>query len=898
MRTIYSILIFAFYSLTVSAQQGIISGIVSDSLTRENIGYASVRLLNQSDSSFVNGGVTNTQGKFKVQALPGKYHIEVSYLGYKTYRKHISTSSAKPDSDIGMVYLINDSLLLDEAVITAKIPDIVVKGDTIEYNADSYTTEEGALLQDIVKKLPGIEMDAEGNLTANGKPIKKILVDGKEFFNNDIKLALQNLPASMIKKLQLFKEQSETSKITGFKDGKEEQVLNLKIKDEYKRNLFGNVQAGYGNNDRYSNRINANYMHNENQFSFIGNMKNVDDDAGSGGYFSSLSGIDKNKNVGANFNVQKSEKFKIGGNLRYSDNSNLFETQDRTDFFNPSRISQQNSSSLSNRRTFSAGTYLEWRPDSLTTIYYRTSASYARNEDKRLSENTSYAEQKDTTTVNSDYRTNGDGYSLGSSIVIGRKLNDKGRNISLSLIGNFRDDDTNGSNNSLTTYSSSELDRTIDQKLDINRINRSWGIGATYVEPLTKKSSLQIAYSYRQSSMSNDRKTLTKAADGSYSVIDKNYSRNSDNLYVNQNINLSFQATHDKYEYTVGFNIDPSYSHSNVSVGDSLIENQKQKVVSFSPSLRFVYKPKDDRSFNFNYNGSTSHPGISQLGGDTIRNSSGTSKTYGNPNLKASFNNVVNFYYQKSDFESGRFLMVSGSFNYTFNQIANYTKVDSLWNTESTYRNVDGNWSTNIGLTYNTPLKNKKLKFDTNTYMYYSRSIGFSNAQKNITGNWSLSESASLSFDSEKINTRLQVNYSYSLTKNNVKDQSDMNVSNIGFNNSTTVKLPFDISIKNDISYTYNSGYSSDFKKSEFLWNASVSKQLLKKKKGTLKIQLFDILKDRSNVTRTVTADYVSDMRTNSISRYFLLSFSYRFNFMPKSKTNSSSTDIYDEYDY
>lgn len=897
MKVIQVILVFLFVSLFAHAQQGAILGYVLDRTTKEPVEFASVRLLKQTDSIFIKGTSSNVKGYFNLSVPTGSYRIEVSFLGYKTYKKEVEINKENPNFNFGNIFLANDSLILDEAVVTAKVPDVVVRGDTIEYNADSFTSNESDLLQDIVKRLPGVELDSEGNLKANGKRINKILVDGKEFFGNDIKMALQNLPANIIKKLQLFKEESETSKITGFKDGKEEQVLNLTIKDEYKRNLFGDARIGYGNKDTYSNKLMANYMHDNNQFSLIGGMSKVAGiDMASAGAYSAMSGldagIDKDKSIGTNFSVQQSEKFKITNNIRYSDNTNLYESKTRTESFSPNRINLQNSSSTDNRKNLNAGTGLEWKPDSLTRIFFRLSGGYGKNGRNRETTSDTYAEGKDSSFYKNSNKLNGDSHILSSSLVVGRQLNKKGRNISFSLNGNIRKDDNTSFNNSLTTYSSGKENLLLDQKSINDTRSNAWAIGFTYVEPLSEKNSIMLGYSYRQSSNERDGKTFNKDVDDNFTILDKDYSRYSKSLEARQNINLSFQSIHDKYEYSVGFNIDPSYSKRKVMVEDSIIENLKQRVVNYSPTFRFAYKPKSNSKLEMDYFGSSAYPGITQLAKDTIRSASGTSKSYGNPDLKASYNNSFRLSWYKSDFEKGNYLFLNANFNYTFNNIANFTKIDTVtWNTESTYKNVNGNWNANLGGTYNTPFRNKKFSVMFNSYVYYSQYVGFSNELKNTTKNWSFNEGLSFYYKTEKINSNLQFNYSYSITRNDAQNFGNTDVSNFWISNNTTIQLPFDFNIQNSIRYSYNGGYSSDFKKTEILWNASISKLFLKKKKGTLKVQFNDILKDRSNVSRVVTND-ITDTRTNAISRYFLLSFSYRFN-ISKGKSESEFDDFY-----
>ncbi|MFR9165512.1 MAG: TonB-dependent receptor domain-containing protein [Dysgonomonas sp.] len=663
--------------------------------------------------------------------------------------------------------------------------------------------------------------------------------------------------------------------------------MNLVVKEDYKRNLFGNVKAGYGSDDKYSNKLMANYMNEQTQASLIGNM----DNAGGGddfmmGYFSPYSGIDENKSIGANFNINKSSKFKMGGNVRYSDNSNLLETKSSTTSFNPSYLNEQNSSTKNDRNNLSLGMNIEWRPDSLTTIYARTSASFSDSKDKTKSDfqKLSFSSQNDTTQGWTERYTKNNGNALNASLTVGRRLSENGRTLTLSLNATSRNEDGDGRNNSVTKYPTGN-DAVIDQVLNNDNKTWNWGTTVSYVEPITSKNSIMLSYSIRQNKMDRDRKTFKKGLSGEYDIIDRDYTRRTKNFYISQNINLSFQSLLGKYEYTIGLNVDPSYSRSKVAMQDSVIEDIKQHVVNYSPSVRFSYKPNDNTSLNIDYSGATSFPQLNQISADTVILNS-TSKYYGNPDLKPSYSNNLNIYYQKSDYESGRFLMISGGLNYTFNQIVNYAKIDTTsankWNEETTYRNVDGNWSANLGISYNTPFRNKKFTFDTNTYGYYYRNIGFSNGEKNITNNLSINESVSLRFKTEKIENRLQLGYGLSITNNNNDIQGDMNVSNFSASNSTSLQLPYDFSIQNDISFTYNSGYSSDFKKTEVLWNASVSKSFLKKKAGLLKVQFYDILKDRTNVTRKVLGNEMSDMRTNTVSRYFLLSFTYRFNFANK----------------
>lgn len=891
--------IMFFISLSVVAQtgtkstDGYVQGAVYDGKTREVIPSTSIRILSV-DSVYIQGTATDEKGKFKMPISVGNYILEASFIGYKTFLQNFNISPINSSYISDTIFLQEAEYMLKAAVIEAKVPDIVVKGDTIEYTAGAYSSQESDMLQDIIQNIPGIEIDANGNITANGKPVKKILVDGKEFFGNDIPMALSNLPANMIKKLQLYKEASEESKITGFKDKDPDQVINLVVKDELKQSIFGDIKAGYGSNDKYANKATVNYMRNENQISLVGEMNNVNDNDYSVGMDN---GIDKNKNIGVSAQIKSSEKLKLGGSLRYFNNENQMDTKTNTQTFITSgnRFSENNMSTISKRENLNFSLNMEWRPDSLTTIYARSYAGLNNSNSNNTSTNLSFVAEGDTTSSQSVSKSKGNGYNINSYLTIGRKLNNKGRTVSLSLNSSMRNDDSDGSNYSRTIYSDGTADKIIDQLSNTESRTNSYNLSLSYVEPMGKDRRLQFVYSINNNDSDRDRNVWKKDGNGNYAIIDTAYTRKTKNKYVNQNIGLNFQATKEKYDYTIGFNISPSYSRSKTGIGDSIIDNLKQNVVNYSPTLNFSYKPNDNTNLDFNYSGSTSQPNISQLSADTVIVSA-MSKYYGNPNLKPSFSHNINVYYQKSNYETSRFLLISGGFNYTSNNVVNYSIIDEKGNSTNTYRNVNGNMGANLSLMYDTPLKNKKFSINNTSYISYYKNIGFSNGDKSITNNVVLNEGINGKFKSSKFETNLTASISYNMTRNNLAGEEDRNTTTYGLKHFVLWKLPYDFSIQSRLNYTYYSGYGDDFKKSEILWNASVDKKFLKNKKGTLRLQFFDILNDRNNIQRYVSGNYMSDSRSNTVNRYFMLSFSYQFNIIKNKGKKSEEPD--DDMDY
>lgn len=876
---------------TVGGKSGIL-GVVYDKEADEPIEHATIRLLKLSDSTYVTGASSRSSGNFYLTVKPGEYIIDVSFMGYKTFTQNIELTIAQPSFNLKKILLEENAVQLGEAVVEAKVPDVLVKGDTIEYNASAFTDDESSMLQDLLKNIAGVEVDKDGNITANGKPIKKILVDGKEFFGNDIAMALSNLPANMIKKLQLFKEDSEMAKASGFKDKERDQVLNLVVKDELKRSAFGDVKAGYGTDNTYNNRGMLNYMNGDNQLSLVGSMGNVNDNARSEGVYT-------NKSLGFTLNKQATKKFKIGVNAGYSTSKNTLETEKNTIEYSQSKeiLSNEMSSKVSNRNNVNSGFNLSWEPDSMTMIYARSNISHSVGDSKTFSERIGYpANGKKTEGKKGSSESNE--YNINSAVTIGRKLNAKGRNLSLSISHSIRNTSGDGKNYEKTINErvrpENDLEIIVDQRLNNSNKGHNINLSLAYVEPLGKDYLLQLMYNISNNDTKQQNNAYTQDAAGNYNIIDKIYTRGNESKHLNQSLSLNIQANKEKYSYTAGVSIDPSYSNTETMRPDTLLKDT-QRAINFSPTLHFSYHSNPSSTFDFDYAGSSTQPSSQQISTDR-RVINSTLAYVGNPDLKASYDNRINMSYQKSDFETGRFFMLSSNIRYSFNNIANYTQIDENGNRAITYRNVDGNMSAGLTAMYNTPLRNKKFSISTNINTSYSQYIGYVNDLKSITNSISLYQSSEIKFKNKKVESRLQVGVNHSVTKNNLDQTPSKQTTTLRLNNFTSVKLPHDFSIQNNIQYSFFGGYGNHFKRNEILWGASISKLFLKNKRGTLRLEGFDILNDRNAISRVVNSEGISDTRTNAISRYCMLSFTYRFNIAKgggkKSRSDREQVDI------
>ena len=342
--------LFPFMSI---AQHVTIKGIVRDALDNEPLPRVSVRLLHANDSAYVAGTSGNTQGVFQFNPVPhGRYIVQFSFLGYTTQCVNVNTRSVRSQYNMGEILMSTGDVMLAEATVVGKAPEVVVKEDTVEFNADSYKTQPSAVVEDLLKRLPGVEVDENGKITANGKEVTKILLDGKEFFSDDPKVASKNIPVEMVQKLQVVDRKSDLARITGVDDGEEETVINLTIKPGMKQGWFGEIQGGYGyrlmNNDntsphRYQGGAMVNYIKDDDQFTLILNSNNVNStgftDQGQGQFrrWGGNNGIATSHSLGVNFNVGNQEIFRVGGDVMYSYNDrDTRKRSNRQDFFTDS----------------------------------------------------------------------------------------------------------------------------------------------------------------------------------------------------------------------------------------------------------------------------------------------------------------------------------------------------------------------------------------------------------------------------------------------------------------------------------------------------------------------------------------------------------------------------------
>ncbi|MEA5070283.1 MAG: TonB-dependent receptor [Petrimonas sp.] len=883
---------------------GRITGKIVDQETKEPVAQANVRILHQKDSLYLNGVASDQEGNFAISVPYGNYIIHVTYVGHHDLFRNVTISNTNRTANLGSVELGTDNILLDAAVVTAKAAEIVVRGDTVEYNADSYKVTESAILEDLLKKMPGIEIDSEGKITVNGREIKKIMVDGEEFFSTDPKVASKNLPAKMVEKLQVLDRRTDMAQMTGFDDGEEETIINLMVKPGMKEGLFGNAFVGYGTKDRYEGNAMVNYMKDKNQYTVLGGFNNTNNAGfsdlassmfGSGGgggrrmFFGGRSGITTSGNAGFNFSQQFTNKLKLGGNLRYgnTDNNTLSKTHTQNILSSGNTLEDENNSSNNYSQNFNMDLRLEWTPDTLTRIIFNPEGSVYNNRRTELSDFLTTTETLEDSINYGDsrYNSTGDGKNLSARLDVSRTLGKKGRILSVQLRGGMSDSENEGTNLSNTFYNGTKPDDLIDQRFVNTNDSKNWRGYVSYVEPLGNNNAIQFAYQYRQNISGSDKDTRVKDESGNYTVLDEQYSKRLENNFTNQEIEFNFQSVRQKYDYTIGFSVQPSSSQSKTFIGDNKISDFTRDVVNYAPMAQFNYRWTRQHNLRLRYFGNTDQPSVTQLS-PVVDVSNPLNITYGNPDLNPSFEHRLNLRYQNFNPEKNRSMGFFGDIRYLTNDIVSSTMTDrETGRRETTYENVTGNWNANGRMMMNIPLKNIRFSVFSMSFASYNHANGFSNLEKNLSRRLNLGETLGLNYRSDLIDFGIRGNISYNKVKNSLEGQQDQEFLNYGGNANTTLYLPWDMSIESDINYSTNSGYSDGFTQDEWLWNASIQKQLFKQKNGTIRLKIYDILQQRSNISRSVTSNYIRDTTTNTLTTYFMVHFVYRFNIFKNGAT-------------
>lgn len=899
--------IIGMLAVSAAAFAAVVKGTVKDE-TGEALPDATVRLLSLPDSAFVKGVKTTIDGNFDLSGVKkGNYVVEISYIGYETFRKDINSTGK--NINLGDLFLSESSIMLKDIVVTGVKTQIKVMEDTVEYNADSYKTQPNAVVEDLLKRLPGVEVDSEGKITANGKEVKKILIDGKEFFSDDPKVASKNLPVNMVDKLQVVDRKSDLARLTGVDDGEDETVINLTVKKGMQNGWFGNAETGYGTDSRYMGSFNINRFWDGNQITLLGNLNNINElgftDSNGNRFrrFGGDNGITESKALGFNFNVGNKEIFRVGGNIMYSySNRDTRQTQERQYLFQDSTSYSSGGKWTEDKgHNLKADFRMEWKPDSFNTLELRPRLSWNRNDSRSLDSTLIRSGDPQMTPVSNSYNTsssNGDSFEFGMRMIYSHNFKrHRGRSFSVMLNydhSNVRENEDSYSRNLFYLFNDS-LD-VYDQWSDNHTWSNSFQTRLTWTEPLGNvKNGNFLTFSYNFSYRWNDADRLVYdhpiLADGTVDkgelIFNEDLSNRFRNEYSTQNIRVGYKKVHKDYNFEGGLALVPSMSKSLNLINDAK-SIPERTVWNYAPFMRFRYKFSKSRSLNLHYNGRSSQPSMTQL--QPVPDMSDPMKiVIGNPELKPTFSHSLMARFQDFNMESQRSIMSMLNFNMTQNAIVSRTTYDQSTGAQTTtYNNVNGVWNAWGMMMISMPFRNKAWQWSNHLMVNANHNVGFNNGERNNSTAFNIRESMGIAFRPDNMEFELRPEYGLQTTHNSLKSvkgsNNNMTVHSYGAVFNAYYRTPIDVILSTDLRFTGTSGYSQGYDSNQWMWNASISYEFLKSKSLTVTLKAYDLLQQKKNIRRTVTANYIDDLDYNSLTRYFMVTVSYRFNTFGKGK--------------
>jgi hypothetical protein len=893
--------------LKASAQNVTIEGTIADSISKRNLTSATVSLANAKDSSLINFTRANEDGFFQFRNIaPGKYLLSVSYVGYQHLWLGIKVGSSEKLS-LGNIYL-TDASQISTVTVTARRPPVVINGDSIEFNSENFKTVPNAVVEDMLKKMPGIEVDKAGAITVNGKSVTKVYVNGKEFFTGDPKMATKNLPADAVDKIQVYDRKSDQAMFTGIDDGNEETAINIKTKKDRKQSTFGKLNASAGVPGRFDGQGNVNRINNDEQFSVIGSANNTNRQSFSNGDIANFSGGGGGRGGGGmaiNFsggggggsdaNAQGvANTFSLGGNY-----SNILNDK-KMDFntnVNASDVERNNISSsftqnlipgnLFNRTSNSNNTNRNQQQRAGLTIdnkvsenfSYKYTPSFSNQHNVSSGYSTSTTELPDGTLTNANTTTSGsvtDAVNISNTLLLRKKFAKKGRTISSTLTQGYNKSTSNSSQfTEQLFYNNGTLlnDSIIDQQSTRKGINESYSANVVYTEPLGKKSLLEFNGFLNNNIGSTSRLVYDKnSGTNAYDMLNTKLTNEFNSVYTYLGGGMNYRFNQKKYNFSVGFSLqDAILNGENISARVKI----KQEFKDVLPSAMFVYNFSQTQNFRFNYRTSTNQPSLTQLQ-PVLDQTNINNQSIGNPNLKRSYTNNINLSYFSTKILAQRNFFALLNAQIVDNSIVNYDSVLPNRAILSKPVNVNGVYRINGSVNYGFGIKKIYSRFNVGLNGGINNNVNYANGLLNTTLIKSVGPSFNYTFSmDEVVDFNLSARHSYSKTNNTRNPALNTNFVTRVYGADLTNYLPFEIVLNQSMNYTINEGRAAGFNTAIPIWNASISKFFMKNKRAELKISAFDLLNKNAGISRNVSQNQIVDQSYNVINQYFLIGFTY-----------------------
>jgi len=920
----------------IFAQNTVVTGILKDSKDNSALIGASAMLLQLKDSSLYKGNTSDLDGVFVInQITKGSYIFKVTYLGYNNYFQKIDVVG--DTLKLPIIRMVPSSKQLKDVVISTTAPTAVQKGDTTQYNANSYKTNPDANAEDLVTKMAGIS-NTNGTVQAHGEDVKKVLVDGKPFFGDDVNAVLKNLPADVIDKIQVFDQQSEQSQFTGVNDGNTTKTINIVTKPGMKNGTFGRVMGGYGYKDVYKTGGNINFFNGNRRISIVGLSNNINEQnfsaedltgiassssnqrggnyrGGNGGsglggpggqggssannfLINDKNGISTTHSIGINYIDKWGKNMDVSGSYFFNQGINKTLQTVHRDYVLASdsgQVYDENSNATSNNMNHRFNLRMEWKIDSNNSILFIPKLSMqSTSSNSILNGNTMTGNFLQSSSNNSN-NTHTSAYNFSDDLLFRHKFNKKGRTFSVTLTTGI-----NGSDNKNDLYAANNYFKdtattnSIDQQSKTAKKENTIGSNFMYTEPVGEKGAVIVNYTNTFQNTNSDKKTYNYIqADERYSSLDTTLSNKFDNSYVTHKGGLGYRFNTKSVQLMANVNYQRSTLNSDQAYPYTFTLKKKFENILPSAMLRYTFNTKSNlRIF---YRTQTDAPNITQLQ-NVLNNNNPLQLSIGNPDLKQSYSNNLFMRYSLTSTEksSAFFIMLSGTYanNYITNStyIANrdttINEVQLLNGTQlTTPVNLNG-YSTIKGfISYGFPLKPIKSILNLTAGSTFTKTPGMVNSRLNHSNSQNYSFQFSINSNvSKNVDFTIASNSNYTNTLNSLNAQ--LNSSYFNQNSKLKMNLIFinSIVLSTELNHQYYEGLSAGYNPDFLLWNAALAYKFLKNKQAELRFSVFDILGQNQSISRNITEVYIEDTQSNLLQRYFMLTFTYNikvFNVKP-----------------
>jgi len=933
--TFFSILILlTATSASAQLKKGTIKAKLIDATTKQPVEFASISIAIAKDSSIVRNSVSDKTGIVEFTGLAlGSYRLTVYQLGLQTVKLPFSLTAVKPYADFGDIIMEASVHNLKQVNIEAEKAPITIKKDTVEFNAGSFKTQKNDNVEELLKKLPGVDVDKDGKITAQGKEVTKVLVDGKEFFGNDPKAVTKNLPADAIAKVQLIDDKTENSKKTGIDDGQREKVINVTLKEDKKHGWFGNMAAATGNSDRYLGQFNMNHFDKTKQISILSLSNNINEagfsyddinNFANGNAFGTFGSSDGSVNINISSNgradingafsgvngglitnhtagLNYTDEYGKTGQLKFNANfvtvlskNTLNRTSNLQDIPNnlfTNQLSGGNNTSNSYRLSMN----FDYKIDSLNSIGLKPNAGLTFK--KNYSQSASGTLNQLADSVNSirqllDQSTHSP--NVGGQFNVNHRFHNGKGSLNFFANGNYSANNADYNNQSLTHYyvsgaSGTNINQQASQDNDASFINGT----ASFVRMINraKKINMNISQKFDVRKQDANQYTLDyNAVTGKYEVFSPQYSGNSDNRNHRYTSTLGLSQNGEKFG--LGFNLSMAeLGLHGTSISNNITNDVSRDTWAFVSNAYLSYRVKNGPSVNFNLSTDVSLPSATDL--QTVFNN--TNPLYirqGNPDLAQSRSVYVNLNYNYFDMKNNNYINVYSNYSTTWNGFATTSTVSANGITTSKPINVDGNFNAGLGINLGKPTKIKGLKYNIGSYSSLNRNVNFINGNRNEVTRFNPSLYSGTNFDRDNFQLGLRINASYNTANNSFQHQADQHYYRFN-NNFTASVLPVKtLRIFSDVSQVLYRGQANT-NSTYYLWNAGVEHYFLQDKNLTLSLNAFDILDQNSGIQRSIsTTGVIQNDQSNTIGRYFYLKLIYKINKVGGGKANPTGSGL------